>query len=98
MIILEENPITLDASGSAGYYLSSFCRWQAAVNFDSHHELHHDTALLFTRNNICKTPTRCDTLGLAELGTICDSTKSCAINEDNGLSVALTAAHELGHM
>ena len=36
-------------------------------------------------------------LGLAELGTMCESRKSCAINEDNGLSTAFTIAHELGH-
>lgn len=36
--------------------------------------------------------------GLAELGTMCDSKRSCAIIEDNGLSSAFTIAHEIGHM
>ena len=36
--------------------------------------------------------------GLAELGTVCDPVRSCSIVEDNGLSVAFTIAHELGHL
>ena len=36
--------------------------------------------------------------GLAELGTICQPDRSCAIVEDNGLSAAFTIAHELGHV
>lgn len=39
----------------------------------------------------------CETLGLAELGSIC-KTSSCAIVQENGLSAAFTIAHELGHM
>lgn len=36
--------------------------------------------------------------GLAELGTMCDPSRSCSIVEDNGLGVAFTVAHELGHV
>ena len=62
-----------------------------------------NTALfnLTFRENICRFPTspgeNCDTLGLAELGTMCDK-HSCAIVQDNGLSAAFTVAHELGHV
>lgn len=38
----------------------------------------------------------CDTLGMADVGTICDPERSCAIVEDDGLQSAFTAAHELG--
>lgn len=41
---------------------------------------------------------KCDTLGLAELGTMCDISNSCSIVQDNGLSAAFTIAHELGHV
>ena len=41
---------------------------------------------------------KCDTLGLAELGTMCDGANSCSIVQDNGLSAAFTIAHELGHV
>ena len=53
------------------------------------------------RENICRDPLldkeNCDTLGLAELATMCND-NSCAIVQDNGLSAAFTIAHELGHV
>lgn len=33
---------------------------------------------------------------MADVGTICDPERSCAIVEDDGLQSAFTAAHELG--
>ncbi|OWK02507.1 ADAMTS9, partial [Cervus elaphus hippelaphus] len=48
--------------------------------------------------DICRAHDKCDTLGLAELGTICDPYRSCSISEDSGLSTAFTIAHELGHV
>ena len=36
--------------------------------------------------------------GLAELGTMCHASRSCALAEDSGLSTAYTIAHELGHV
>nr|XP_006004481.1 PREDICTED: A disintegrin and metalloproteinase with thrombospondin motifs 9 [Latimeria chalumnae] len=79
--------------------LKNFCMWQQSQNHqdDSHHS-HHDTAVLITRQDICRAHDKCDTLGLAELGTVCDPFRSCSISEDNGLSTAFTIAHELGHV
>ncbi|XP_055309435.1 A disintegrin and metalloproteinase with thrombospondin motifs 9-like isoform X3 [Sitodiplosis mosellana] len=78
---------------SASQMLSRFCK------FVQHHQFHHDTALLLTREQICRNANqkKCDTLGLAELGTMCRPS-SCAIVQDNGLSAAFTIAHELGHV
>ncbi|KAG8510115.1 A disintegrin and metalloproteinase with thrombospondin motifs 20, partial [Galemys pyrenaicus] len=82
--------------------------------FDDAHPSHHDTAVLITRyhfrndpfelftlsvlEDICGAREKCDTLGLAELGTLCDPLRSCSISEENGLSAAFTIAHELGHV
>uniref|UniRef100_A0A4W4GDV2 Peptidase M12B domain-containing protein n=1 Tax=Electrophorus electricus TaxID=8005 RepID=A0A4W4GDV2_ELEEL len=80
--------------------LKNFCVWQQGQNNldDSHHN-HHDTAILITRSeDICRARDKCDTLGLAELGTVCDPYRSCSISEDSGLSTAFTIAHELGHV
>uniref|UniRef100_A0A3P8V006 ADAM metallopeptidase with thrombospondin type 1 motif 9 n=1 Tax=Cynoglossus semilaevis TaxID=244447 RepID=A0A3P8V006_CYNSE len=79
--------------------LKNFCIWQQSQNTqdDSHHS-HHDTAILITRQDICRARDKCDTLGLAELGTVCDPYRSCSISEDSGLSTAFTIAHELGHV
>lgn len=38
----------------------------------------------------------CDTLGIADVGTMCDPKRSCSVIEDNGLQAAFTIAHELG--
>nr|XP_040220172.2 A disintegrin and metalloproteinase with thrombospondin motifs 9 isoform X3 [Anopheles coluzzii] len=78
---------------SASDMLQDFCRFKQSTN------IHHDVALLLTREQICRNPAEnnCDTLGLAELGTICRDT-ACAIVQDNGLSASFTIAHELGHV
>ncbi|KAJ8381094.1 hypothetical protein SKAU_G00018720 [Synaphobranchus kaupii] len=39
----------------------------------------------------------CETLGLSHLSGMCQPHRSCNINEDSGLPVAFTVAHELGH-
>lgn len=87
--------ITQDASLS----LRRFCKWQSKQNHpeDSNPE-HFDTAILITRKNLCSLSNKCETLGLAELGSVCDTRRSCSVVEDNGLSVAFTIAHELGHL
>ncbi|KAI5093665.1 A disintegrin and metalloproteinase with thrombospondin motifs 9 [Silurus meridionalis] len=79
--------------------LKNFCVWQLDQNnLDDEHHDHYDTAILITRQDICRAKDKCDTLGLAELGTVCDPYRSCSISEDSGLSTAFTIAHELGHV
>ncbi|EMP30109.1 A disintegrin and metalloproteinase with thrombospondin motifs 9 [Chelonia mydas] len=79
--------------------LKNFCQWQHSQNHPEENNLpKHDTAVLVTRQDICRAHDKCDTLGLAELGTVCDPYRSCSISEDNGLSTAFTIAHELGHV
>lgn len=98
------NPLTLEQSkqlisSSASITLDRFCRWQADLNGNrtDEHPLHHDMAILLTRTDLCRSGHNCDTLGLAHSSKICDAKSSCAIVEDNGLSTALTIAHEIGH-
>ncbi|XP_051706363.1 A disintegrin and metalloproteinase with thrombospondin motifs 20 isoform X2 [Oryctolagus cuniculus] len=91
-----EGPVV---SSNAGSTLQNFCSWQQTQNvLDDTHPAHHDTAVLITREDICGAKEKCDTLGLAELGTLCDPSRSCSISEENGLSAAFTIAHELGHV
>ncbi|XP_054159564.1 A disintegrin and metalloproteinase with thrombospondin motifs 7-like [Oppia nitens] len=80
--------------------LKNFCRWQQVINPpEEGHPNHHDTAVLITRNNICRTPNDklCNSLGLAEIAGMCQPLRSCALTEDTGLSLAFTIAHEIGH-
>ncbi|XP_075065170.1 A disintegrin and metalloproteinase with thrombospondin motifs 20 [Mixophyes fleayi] len=86
-------------SFNAATTLHNFCVWQRTQNIpDDSHPSHYDTAVLLTREDICRASNKCDTLGLAELGTMCDSHRSCSISEENGLGAAFTIAHELGHV
>lgn len=57
---------------------------------------HHDVAILVTRKNIC-TSSGCSTLGIANVAGMCRPDRSCSVNEDNGITLAHTIAHELGH-
>uniref|UniRef100_A0A8C0P5N1 ADAM metallopeptidase with thrombospondin type 1 motif 20 n=1 Tax=Canis lupus familiaris TaxID=9615 RepID=A0A8C0P5N1_CANLF len=92
----QEGPVI---SYNAATTLRNFCLWQQTQNvLDDAHPSHHDTAVLITREDICGAREKCDTLGLAELGTLCDPLRSCSISEENGLSAAFTIAHELGHV
>lgn len=92
----QEGPVI---SFNAATTLRNFCLWQQSQNVpDDAHPSHHDTAVLITREDICGAKEKCDTLGLAELGTLCDPSRSCSISEENGLSAAFTIAHELGHV
>uniref|UniRef100_A0A669BJR1 ADAM metallopeptidase with thrombospondin type 1 motif, 12 n=1 Tax=Oreochromis niloticus TaxID=8128 RepID=A0A669BJR1_ORENI len=79
--------------------LASFCAWQKNLNPQSDtHPAHHDVAVLITRKDICAGMNQpCETLGLSHLSGMCQPHRSCNINEDSGLPVAFTVAHEMGH-
>uniref|UniRef100_A0A8C5FZ01 ADAM metallopeptidase with thrombospondin type 1 motif, 9 n=1 Tax=Gouania willdenowi TaxID=441366 RepID=A0A8C5FZ01_GOUWI len=99
LVILNNDQDGPVISFNAQTTLKNFCIWQQSQNIlDDNHHSHHDTAILITRQDICRARDKCDTLGLAELGTVCDPYRSCSISEDNGLSTAFTIAHELGHV
>lgn len=50
------------------------------------------------RKDICAGMNQpCATLGLSHLSGMCQPHRSCNINEDSGLPVAFTVAHEMGH-
>lgn len=53
------------------------------------------TSLFLCHQDLCGTIT-CDTLGMADVGTMCDPKRSCSVIEDDGLPSAFTTAHELG--
>ncbi|KAH0624886.1 hypothetical protein JD844_032766 [Phrynosoma platyrhinos] len=85
-----------DVSSNAALTLRNFCNWQKQHNPPSdRHAEHYDTAILFTRQDLCGAKT-CDTLGMADVGTACDPNRSCSVIEDDGLQAAFTTTHELG--
>ncbi|MCJ8739937.1 hypothetical protein PDJAM_G00053020 [Pangasius djambal] len=91
----EEGP---KISSNAAVTLRNFCTWQRRLNkANDKHPEYWDTAILFTKQDLCGATT-CDTLGMADVGTMCDPKRSCSVIEDDGLPSAFTTAHELGHV
>lgn len=89
----------LNVTVNADTTLKNFCKWQRALNpTDDSHPHHHDVAILITRKDICsRQDVPCGTLGVAHIGGMCKTGKSCSVNEDNGITSAHTIAHEMGH-
>uniref|UniRef100_A0A8C9SL74 ADAM metallopeptidase with thrombospondin type 1 motif, 12 n=1 Tax=Scleropages formosus TaxID=113540 RepID=A0A8C9SL74_SCLFO len=99
LVLLQEDEKGLKIVHHADTTLNNFCTWQKSVNPQSDtHPAHHDVAVLITRKDICAGMNQpCETLGLSHLSGMCQPHRSCNINEDSGLPVAFTVAHELGH-
>uniref|UniRef100_A0A674B862 ADAM metallopeptidase with thrombospondin type 1 motif, 12 n=1 Tax=Salmo trutta TaxID=8032 RepID=A0A674B862_SALTR len=99
LILLQGEEKGLKIIHHADTSLASFCAWQKKLNpLSDTHPAHHDVAVLVTRKDICAGLNEpCETLGLSHLSGMCQPHRSCNINEDSGLPVAFTIAHELGH-
>ncbi|XP_070161221.1 A disintegrin and metalloproteinase with thrombospondin motifs 7 isoform X2 [Polyergus mexicanus] len=101
IILVEEEEAEqgLDIAINADRTLYNFCKWQQKLNpGDDSHPNHHDVAILVTREDICsRANTPCSTLGVAHVAGMCQPDRSCSVNEDNGITLAHTITHELGH-
>lgn len=98
VLIVEDEDSGPEVSDNGGLILRNFCKWQQTYNPASdRHPEHYDTAILLTRQDFCGHDS-CDTLGVADIGTVCEPSKSCSVIEDDGLQAAYTLAHELAHV
>ncbi|XP_041980558.1 A disintegrin and metalloproteinase with thrombospondin motifs 7 [Aricia agestis] len=101
IILVEEmsTALELNVTSNADETLASFCRWQLQLNPNNDEDPHHhDVAILVTRQDICSMhDTPCSTLGVAHVAGMCKPDRSCSVNEDNGIALAHTITHELGH-
>ncbi|XP_039213694.1 A disintegrin and metalloproteinase with thrombospondin motifs 5 [Crotalus tigris] len=98
VVLLGDKEKGLEITKNAATTLKNFCKWQHQHNqLDDDHDEHYDAAVLFTREDLCGHHS-CDTLGMADVGTICSPERSCAVIEDDGLHAAFTVAHEIGHL
>ncbi|XP_073513574.1 A disintegrin and metalloproteinase with thrombospondin motifs 8 isoform X1 [Phyllobates terribilis] len=98
VLIAEDEDSGPEVSDNGGLILRNFCKWQQSHNVASdRHPEHYDTAILLTRQDFCG-HNSCDTLGVADIGTVCEPSKSCSVIEDDGLQAAYTLAHELAHV
>lgn len=96
LILLEEDQHGLEVVHHADRSLNSFCQWQSSLM--TQNGTRHDHAILLTGKDICSWKNEpCDTLGYAPIGGMCSKYRSCTINEDTGIGLAFTIAHESGH-
>ncbi|XP_076142760.1 A disintegrin and metalloproteinase with thrombospondin motifs 18 isoform X1 [Alosa pseudoharengus] len=96
LLLLEQDPLGLSITHHADQSLNSFCQWQSGLMDKSGKR--HDHAVLLTGLDICSWKNEpCDTLGFAPISGMCSKYRSCTINEDTGLGLAFTIAHESGH-
>uniref|UniRef100_A0A8C9L6R6 ADAM metallopeptidase with thrombospondin type 1 motif 17 n=1 Tax=Pavo cristatus TaxID=9049 RepID=A0A8C9L6R6_PAVCR len=90
--------------------LESFCHWQneeyGGAKYLGNNQVPGarddtppvDAAVFVTRTDFCVHKDEpCDTVGIAYLGGVCSAKRKCVLAEDNGLNLAFTIAHELGH-
>uniref|UniRef100_A0A672Q7Z4 ADAM metallopeptidase with thrombospondin type 1 motif 18 n=1 Tax=Sinocyclocheilus grahami TaxID=75366 RepID=A0A672Q7Z4_SINGR len=86
----------LSINHHADQSLNNFCQWQSGLI--GKNGKRHDHAILLTGLDICSWKNEpCDTLGFAPISGMCSKYRSCTINEDTGLGLAFTIAHESGH-
>ncbi|XP_071959244.1 A disintegrin and metalloproteinase with thrombospondin motifs 18-like isoform X2 [Antedon mediterranea] len=96
LVVLQDEEPGLQLTHHADNTLNSFCQWQSTLTSPDGSK--HDHAILMTGINICSWKNEpCDTLGFAPIGGMCSKYRSCTINEDTGLGLAFTVAHESGH-
>ncbi|CAG6015861.1 unnamed protein product [Menidia menidia] len=96
LVLLDEEQDGLVINHHADHTLNSFCHWQSTLG--DRESRHHDHAILLTGLDICSWKNEpCDTLGFAPISGMCSKYRSCTVNEDTGLGLAFTIAHESGH-
>ncbi|XP_012672675.2 A disintegrin and metalloproteinase with thrombospondin motifs 17 [Clupea harengus] len=110
LVLLHTRPEKLKVGHHGERSLESFCHWQHEEFGGSRYLGNNhvpggrddpppvDVAVLVTRTDFCVHKDEpCDTVGIAYLGGACSSKRKCVLAEDNGLNLAFTIAHELGH-
>ncbi|XP_061101931.1 A disintegrin and metalloproteinase with thrombospondin motifs 17 isoform X1 [Conger conger] len=109
LVLLHNRPETLKVGHHGERSLESFCHWQHDEYRARYLGNNHvpggrddlppvDVAVFVTRTDFCVHKDEpCDTVGIAYLGGTCSSKRKCVLAEDNGLNLAFTIAHELGH-
>ncbi|XP_077324107.1 A disintegrin and metalloproteinase with thrombospondin motifs 17-like [Lithobates pipiens] len=109
LVLLHSRPTKLSIGHHGERSLESFCHWQneeygGTKYLGNNHvpgakeETPVDVAVFMTRTDFCVHKDEpCDTVGIAYLGGACSAKRKCVLAEDNGLNLAFTIAHELGH-
>ncbi|XP_030045594.1 A disintegrin and metalloproteinase with thrombospondin motifs 17-like [Microcaecilia unicolor] len=110
LILLHSRPSKLSIGHHGERSLESFCLWQSeeysGTKYLGNNQVPGgkddvppvDTAVFITRTDFCVHKDEpCDTVGIGYLSGVCSTKRKCVLAEDNGLNLAFTIAHELGH-
>ncbi|XP_018110766.1 A disintegrin and metalloproteinase with thrombospondin motifs 17 isoform X2 [Xenopus laevis] len=109
LVLLHSRPAKLSIGHHGERSLESFCHWQNEEHGGNKYlgnnqvpgakdDIPVDVAVFMTRTDFCVHKDEpCDTVGIAYLGGACSAKRKCVLAEDNGLNLAFTVAHELGH-
>ncbi|GAB1292199.1 A disintegrin-like and metallopeptidase (reprolysin type) with thrombospondin type 1 motif, 17 [Apodemus speciosus] len=110
LVLLRQRPAKLSIGHHGERSLESFCHWQneeyGGARYLGNNQVPGgkddtppvDAAVFVTRTDFCVHKDEpCDTVGIAYLGGVCSAERKCVLAEDNGLNLAFTIAHELGH-
>ncbi|XP_035159591.1 A disintegrin and metalloproteinase with thrombospondin motifs 17 isoform X1 [Callithrix jacchus] len=110
LVLLQQRPAKLYIGHHGERSLESFCHWQneeyGGARYLGNNQVPGgkddpplvDAAVFVTRTDFCvQKDEPCDTVGIAYLGGVCSAKRKCVLAEDNGLNLAFTIAHELGH-
>ncbi|MBN3310732.1 ATS19 metalloproteinase, partial [Amia calva] len=109
LVLLQETPADMYIGHHGEKMLESFCKWQheefGRKNIHTDFSTRWrddlpsvDTAIFITRKDFCVHKDEpCDTVGIAYLSGMCSEKRKCILAEDNGLNLAFTIAHEMGH-
>uniref|UniRef100_S4RD10 Peptidase M12B domain-containing protein n=1 Tax=Petromyzon marinus TaxID=7757 RepID=S4RD10_PETMA len=110
LVLLHEHPPLLEIRNTGYKLLYSQLQWShARLNKNNtcalkvlsdfgETGLHLFSSTFVSRTDFCvHTDEPCDTVGIAFLGGMCSDLRKCVIAEENGLGLAFTIAHELGH-
>uniref|UniRef100_S4RD14 Peptidase M12B domain-containing protein n=1 Tax=Petromyzon marinus TaxID=7757 RepID=S4RD14_PETMA len=110
LVLLHEHPVKYTEPNSSNRNLSVFGRcenrdqagrylsWYRLVGQGDDNHYLTSVKIIVSRTDFCvHTDEPCDTVGIAFLGGMCSDLRKCVIAEENGLGLAFTIAHELGH-
>lgn len=74
--------------------LENFCTWQNLINPGTDdHPHHHDLAIFVTRMDKCEG----QIMGVTYMTSVCRPDKACIVCVDEGLLLANTITHQIGH-
>ncbi|XP_033762816.1 A disintegrin and metalloproteinase with thrombospondin motifs 7-like isoform X4 [Pecten maximus] len=98
ILLLQDDQPGLSMVDNSEQLLNNFCFWHEKRQPSSESDDRYaDGALLITKLDL-KYQGDTSNLGLGHIGGICKANYRCSVNEDNGLDLGLTIAHETGHM